>query len=81
MTVDLQLLHRQTHDVRQRGITSAVVVDGQAHAELGEPVEHLLRIDRIFHEAALGDLQAQQRRRHRSVRQAASSPLSADRDS
>ena len=62
--VDLQLLHRQFHDVGERGVTGAVVVDRQFHAELGESIEHLLRVRRIFHESALGDLQAQQARGH-----------------
>ena len=48
-----------SHDVGERGVARAVVVDGELQAELGEPVEHLLRVRRVVHEAALGDLEAE----------------------
>ncbi len=54
---------RHARQMAQRGITGAEVIDRQTHAQRGDGVEHEQRARRIFDEAALGQLQGEQRRR------------------
>ena len=55
--VDLDRVHRQAPQVRQRRVAGAVVVDRQRHVELLQPRERVQRADRVLHQRALGQLE------------------------
>ncbi len=54
--VELQLVDRQLTQVGERGVAGAVVVDGDPHAGLAQPVEDALGAGPVAHEEVLGDL-------------------------
>jgi hypothetical protein len=57
--VELKFIDRQSLKVGQRRVASAVVVDGEQHAERPQPVEDLTRPLSVGHQDVLGDLQHQ----------------------
>jgi len=62
--VDLHLFERQPVEVRERGVPAAEVVEREPHADGPELVQRLHRALRLAEQDALGDLEAQRRRRH-----------------
>ena len=55
--VDLDRVHRQLLEVRQRRVPGAEIVDRQAHAELAQAVEQRRLLLDVLHEVALGELE------------------------
>ena len=55
--VDLELADGQLGEVRQRRIAGAEVVDRDAHAVLGEAVQHRPDVLQALHQAGFGDLE------------------------
>ncbi len=58
-TVDLEFIHRQQTELRERGVPGAEIVDREAHAGDPEQLHVSGRELRIAHYRALGDFQHQ----------------------
>jgi len=54
--VDLQLVHRELLEIGERGVPHPEVIEGDAHAHLAQPVQHLSSPSRIGHQDRLRDL-------------------------
>ena len=84
--VELELVGRQVAEVGERRVAGAVVVHRDLDADGPEAVQHVEAPHPILHEAALGDLDGQSRRRevvllqqlHDLVGKARSSRLEVD---
>ena len=57
--IELKLVYRQAFQPRQRAITGAEVVDGQAHAQCAQAGKQFQGCVRVFHDRALGHFQLQ----------------------
>jgi hypothetical protein len=57
--VDLETVHRQTLQIRERGVAGAEVVDGQAHADRLEGVQPVEHPRVVAHQDGLADLELQ----------------------
>ncbi len=54
--VDLQVLRREALQVAQVGVAGAEIIDGDAHADFAQPVQHAHQARGVLHHHALGDL-------------------------
>src|SRR3569623_1321178 len=57
--VDLEFVHRQALEVGQRRIAGAEIIDGDAHAEAAQLLQHPHCMLRIGHHRAFGDFEFQ----------------------
>ena len=51
--IDLDFFHRHFAEIRERGITGAEIINGEAHAHLGQARENLQGAILVHHDAAL----------------------------
>ncbi len=73
--IDLELIERELLQVAERRVPRAEVVDGESDPEILQPPQRRDRRVDVVEEHALGDLEAQQRRRDPGRRQARSDAL------
>ena len=73
-TERIAFVDRHAREMAERGIAGAEIVDGQAHPESGNGVEHAQRAGRIFDETALGEFHGQELRRQLMAGQEAGNP-------
>ena len=74
--IDLQLVGRQLLQVHQAGIAGAEIVDGDAHADVGQFLQDQQAVLGIVHGGGFGDLQRQQCRRETVALRASSRTFS-----
>jgi len=67
--VDLELVHREAVQIRERGVAGAEVVHRDAHAEGGELVQRADGVRGAVHDRRLGDLELEAARREPGLHQ------------